>query len=88
MAFFGPAASTVGGGLSLATFAGLPTCAFLGTLVGGGVTAGGTAGVGVAFAGGMGALSPPHLHLTGVCLSTLLLASLFQFCFGNLLFSF
>ena len=59
MAFFGPAATTVGGGLSLATFAGLPTCAFLGTLAGGGVTAGGTAGVGVAFAGGMGALSPP-----------------------------
>ena len=87
MAFFGPSATTNGGGLSLATFAGLLTCAFLGILAGGGVTAGGTAGVGVAFAGGMAAL-PPLLHLTGVCLSTLLLASLFQFCFGNLLFSF
>ena len=59
MAFFGPAATTNGGGLSLATFAGLPTCAFLGTLASGGVTVGGTAGVGVAFAGGMGALPPP-----------------------------
>ena len=63
MAFFGPAATTNGADLSLATFTGLPTCAFLGTLAGGGVTAGGTARVGVAFAGGMGALPPPPLAL-------------------------
>ena len=43
VAFFGAAAATVadGEGLGLATLAGLPTCAFHGTLACGGVTAGG-----------------------------------------------
>ena len=59
MVFFGPAAAAGGGGLGLATLASLPTCTFLGTFAGGGVTAGGTARVGVAIVGGMGALPHP-----------------------------
>ena len=46
MAFFGAAAD--GEGLGLATLAGLPTCAFHGTLACGGVTAGGPAGAAAA----------------------------------------
>ena len=34
-----------------ATLAGLPTCAFLGTFAGGGITAGGPTGEGTGFAG-------------------------------------
>ena len=46
VAFFGAAAD--GEGLGLATLAGLPTCAFRGTLACGGMTAGGPTGAAAA----------------------------------------
>ena len=61
VAFFDAVAATIAGGrgLGLATLAGLPTCAFHGTLACGGVTAGDPAGMAVAWAGAVtGALSP------------------------------
>ena len=64
--FFGAVAATAtgGAGLGLATLAGLPTCAFRGTLAWGGVTVGDPAGVTVVWAGvATGALPPPRLHL-------------------------
>ena len=63
--FFGAIAATaVGGvGLGLATLAGLPTCAFHGTLACGGVTAGDPAGMTVAWAGAATGALPPCLHL-------------------------
>ena len=50
VAFFGAAAAAVvdGEGLGLATLAGLPTCAFRGTLACGGVAAGGPTGAAAA----------------------------------------
>ena len=48
VAFFGAAAAADGEGLGLATLAGLPTCAFHGTLACGGVTAGGPTGAATA----------------------------------------
>ena len=63
------AATAVGGvGLGLATLAGLPTCAFRGTLACGGVTAGDPAGMTVAWAGAVTG-APPCLHLLWVGLN-------------------
>ena len=56
--FFGPGIGAWGGALGLATLAGLPTCAFLGTLAGGGVVVGVPTGTGFDFAGGVG-VPPP-----------------------------
>ena len=58
--FFGAVAATAAGGvgLGLATLAGLPTCAFLGTLACGGVTAGDPAGMAVAWAGAVTGAPP------------------------------
>ena len=66
-----------GGDLGLATLAGLPTCAFLDTLAGGGVTVGVLTGVGFGFAGELkfpllSVLCPPE-HLTAVSPSLILL---------------
>ena len=59
--FFGAATAVAAGGtgLGLAILAGLPTCAFCGTLACGGVTAEGPAGVGIVWAGVVAMASPP-----------------------------
>ena len=61
MTFFGAVAATAAGGvgLGLATFAGLPTCAFRGTLAYGGVIAGDPAGMAVVWAGAVTGALPP-----------------------------
>ena len=65
--FFGAAAAVAAGGtgLGLAILAGLPTCAFRGTLACGGVTAEGPAGVGIAWAGVVAMASPPPALAVG-----------------------
>ena len=66
--FFGAvAAATAGGvGLGLTTLAGLPTCAFHGTLACGGVTAGDPAGTAVAWAGAVTGALPPACVCCGL----------------------
>ena len=59
VALLGPAAVAGWASLGLAILGGLPTCAFRGTLAGGGVTAGGVTGVGVTCAGGTAGMAPP-----------------------------
>ena len=63
------AAAAGGIGLGLAILAGLPTCAFRGTLACGGVTARGPAGMAVAWAGTVTGALPPCLHLLWVGLN-------------------
>ena len=69
--FFGAVAATAvgGAGLGLATLAGLPTCAFRGTLACGGVIAGDPAGMAVVWAGAVTECTPPCLHLLWVGLN-------------------
>ena len=66
--FFGATAVTATGGtgLGLAILAGLPTCAFHGTLACGGVTAGGPAGVVIALAGVVAVAPPPTCTCCGL----------------------
>ena len=66
--FFGAIAATAAGGagLGLATLAGLPTCAFHGTLACGGVIAGDPAGMAVAWAGAVTGALPPACICCGL----------------------
>ena len=66
--FFGAVAATAAGGagLGLATLAGLPTCAFRGTLACGGVIAGDPAGMAVAWAGAVTGALPPACICCGL----------------------
>ena len=66
--FLGATAATAAGGigLGLAILAGLPTCAFRGTLACGGVTAGGPAGMAVAWAGAVTGALPPACTCCGL----------------------
>ena len=80
--FFGPGTGAWGGALGLVTLVGLPTCALLGTLAGGGVTTGVPTGIGFGFAGGVGVPPPACPVPTGAfnCCFTF-----FNFCFCNFL---
>ena len=64
--FLGATAATGGIGLGLAILAGLPTCAFHGTLACGGVTAGGPAGIAVVWAGAVTGALPPAYTCCGL----------------------
>ena len=65
--FSAVAAAAAGGvGLGLATLAGLPTCAFRGTLAWDGVTVGDSAGIAVAWAGVATGAFPPACTCCGL----------------------
>ena len=65
--FFGAVAATTAGGtgLGLAALAGLPTCAFRGTLACGGVIAGDPAGMAVVWAGAVTGAPPLPAFVVG-----------------------
>ena len=88
--FFGAAAAVAAGGtgLGLAILAGLPTCAFRGTLACGGVTAEGPRWCRYCLGWSGGYSASPYLHLLWAGLDIQLLSSLFQLSLRDLLFSF